>query len=337
MIEYADLQVLARLTKWVTLGRMSWLCTVVGTWGSSPRPVGSLFCCNDRGEVAGSLSGGCIEDDLLERLQQGKLARDRPQLLVYGATRAEVERFQLPCGGQLHIVIEPFADKEKAPGLVRMVKRLEARQCVERSLDIESGEYTVADADSFRHLQFDGTFADLETRGKSLKQVFGPRFRLLLIGAGQVSQYLARMALMLDYQVIVCDPREGMIDQWPIDGVRLLNTMPDDAIRSEGTDPSTAIVALTHDPRVDDMGLMEALGTDAFFVGAMGSARTSAKRRRRLKLLELTDEQVERLHGPVGLPIGSKTPAEIAVAILAQLTSIRATSTVGVEPGAKEG
>lgn len=330
VIEYEELQVLARLTEWVRAGRMSWLCTVVSTWGSSPRSVGSLLCCNDRGEVAGSLSGGCVEDDLLERLQAGELGRDKPQLLVYGATQEEVERFQLPCGGQLHIVIEPFADAERADALGHVVARLEARQCVERSLDVASGDFTIADADRFRHLRFDGGIdADgLDTKGKKLTQVLGPKFQLFLIGAGQVSQYLARMALLLDYHVIVCDPRSELIDQWPVAGAQLVCGMPDDAVKAHAMDPSTAIVALTHDPRIDDMGLMEALKTDACFVGAMGSARTSAKRRERLKLLDLTDGEIDRLHGPVGLPIGSKTPAEIAVAILAQLTSIRAAAKV---------
>ena len=129
---------------------------------------------------------------------------------------------------------------------------------------------------------------------------------------------------MLDYQVMVCDPREEMIEQWSVEGVQLINDMPDDAVRAHANDPATAIVTLTHDPRIDDMGLMEALKTEAYFVGAMGSTRTSAKRRERLKLLELSDQEIDRLHGPVGLSIGSKTPAEIAIAILAQLTELRA-------------
>ena len=339
MIEYADLHVLARLKEWLGAGQGAWLCTVVKTWGSSPRPVGSLLCCNSKGELAGSLSGGCVEEDLLERLQEGKLAASKPELLVYGATQEEVEKFQLPCGGQLHIVIEPFSfDDKSAAGaaggkegesdsrlekLTQAVARLEARQCVERRLDLASGDFSVTDVDRFRHLQFDGDLDDLDTAGKQLTQVYGPRFQLFLIGAGHVSQCLAQMALMLDYHVIVCDPREEMIEQWPVPGVQLVNMMPDDAVKAHATDQATAIVALTHDPRIDDMGLMEALKTDAWFVGAMGSTRTSAKRRERLQMLDLTATEIDRLQGPVGLPIGSKTPAEIAVAILAQLTSLR--------------
>lgn len=323
MMEYADLEVLSHLTEWVEVSKKSWLCTVVKTWGSSPRPVGSLLCCSADGEVVGSLSGGCIEEDLLERLHDGKLASRKPELLIYGATQEEVERFQLPCGGQLHVVIEPLLDNRNLLALQEMKNHLVGRECVERTVDLGSGDFQVRAVDRFRHLEFYGGFEDLETTGKTLRQTYGPRFQLFLIGAGNVSLYLAQMAQMLDYHVVVCDPREEIIDQWSVDGVQLVNEMPDDAVKAYANDPSTAIVALTHDPRIDDMGLMEALKTEAYFIGAMGSARTSAKRRERLKLLELTDEEIDRLYGPVGLAIGSKTPAEIAVAILAQLTELR--------------
>lgn len=324
-MEYADLEVLSHLTDWVAAGKKAWLCTVVKTWGSSPRPIGSLLCCNSDGEVVGSLSGGCIEEDLLERLHEGKLASAAPELLIYGATQEEVERFQLPCGGQLHVVIEPMLDKRNLEQLQQMTERLAGRECIERLLDLGTGDFESKPVERFRHLRFDGEFEDLQTDGKTLTQTYGPRFQLFLIGAGNVSLYLAQMAQMLDYHVLVCDPREEMIEQWSVEGVQLINDMPDDAVRAHANDPSTAIVALTHDPRIDDMGLMEALKTEAYFVGAMGSTRTSAKRRERLKLLDLSDEEIDRLHGPVGLPIGSKTPAEIAIAILGQLTEMRAT------------
>ncbi|MDA0792052.1 MAG: XdhC family protein [Proteobacteria bacterium] len=322
-MENADQQVLTQLAEWVDQGQMAWLCTVVKTWGSSPRPIGSLLCCNADGHVAGSLSGGCVEEDLIERLQQGKLATERPELLIYGSTQEEVEKFQLPCGGQLHVVIEPMTDQRHLGALQHIVARLAKRECVERTLDIASGEMTVEDKDRFAHLKFTGDFDNTSNAGKTLVQTYGPRYQLFLIGAGQVPMYLAEMAQRLDYHVIVCDPRPEMIEQWPVEGVQLINSYPDDAIREQANDSFSIVIALTHDPRIDDMGLMEALKSDAFFVGAMGSTRTSAKRRERLKMLDLTDEQIARLHGPVGLPIGSKTPAEIAIAILAQLTALR--------------
>jgi xanthine dehydrogenase accessory factor len=323
-MENADLQVLSQLARWIDNGEKCWLCTVVKTWGSSPRPVGSLLCCNAGGHLAGSLSGGCIEDDLLEKLQNAELATDKPRLHVYGATAEEADRFNLPCGGQLHVVIEPFVNKASLAALQHIVGRLEARQCVERKVDIATGEMWVEDRERFRNLEFTGDFSNTDTPGeKFLVQTYGPRYQLFLIGASQVSMYLAEFAQKLDYHVLVCDPRENMIDQWPVEGAQLVNDMPDDAVRKH-VDAFSAVIALTHDPRIDDMGLMEALRTEAFFVGAMGSTRTSAKRRERLLQLDLTEAEIGRLHAPVGLPIGSKTPAEIAISILAQLTALRA-------------
>ncbi len=319
----ADTEVLSHLVRWVESGEMSWLCTVVKTWGSSPRPIGSLLCCNQQGLVSGSLSGGCVEEDLLERLKGGDLAIEKPELLIYGRTDEEVERFQLPCGGQLHIVIEPIADKTYLPEFQKVVSRLQLRECIERSVDIASGDMRVKKKDRFQHLKFTGDFETTSHKGKTMTQTYGPRYQLFLIGAGQVSMYLAQFAQALDYHVVVCDPREEMIDQWPIEGVQLINGMPDDAVKENATDHFSAIIALTHDPRIDDMGLMEALKTEAFFIGAMGSLKTSTKRRERLELLDLSKDEISKLHAPVGLPIGSKTPAEIAIAILAQLTGLR--------------
>ena len=323
-MENADLEVLSRLTQWVRDGKPSWLCTVIKTWGSSPRPVGSLLCCNSDGHLAGSLSGGCIEEDLLEKLQRGEMATDGPEVLIYGVTAEETERLGLPCGGQLHVVAEPFLDASQLTALEHVVARVSERECVERRVDIANGEMAITDQPRFRHLSFEGEFSNTDNAGeKFLVQTYGPRYQLFLIGAGQVSMCLADMAKSLDYQVVVCDPRGHLMEQWPVDGVQLVTDMPDDAVRKYANDAFSAIIALTHDPRIDDMGLMEALRTDAFFIGAMGSTRTSANRRERLKMLDLTDEEINRLHAPVGLPIGSKTPAEIAIAILAQLTALR--------------
>jgi len=324
-MENADYQVLSQLKQWLAAGQTCWLCTVAKTWGSSPRPVGSLLCCNADGRFTGSLSGGCVEDDLLEKLRQGELATDKPALLIYGATDDDQIRFNLPCGGQLHIIIEPFVDARHIDVIAQIVSRLEQRACIERQLDINTGEMHVVEQPRFKHLQINADFSQPNAPGdKTLSHTYGPRYQLFLIGAGQVSIYVANIARSLDYQVLVCDPRQEIIDQWPVEGVQLICEMPDDAVRRYANDPFSAIIALTHDPRIDDMGLMEALKTDAFFIGAMGSSRTSTKRRERLLLLDLTPAEIDRLHAPVGLSIGSKTPAEIAVSILAQLTQIRA-------------
>lgn len=316
-MQAVDEEVLSRLDDWLGAGEACWLATVIETWGSSPRPVGSLFACNARGQIAGSLSGGCVEDDLLEKLTSGALARERPQFFRYGITPEETEKFGLPCGGALHITIEPLhTDSPTRHHFARLRERLAARHWTLRQVDLGSGARSLTDVDRFQPLRWDAT-------AQTLLHTYGPRHQLFIIGAGMVSKYLAELAQKLDYQVTVCDPRAHLLDDFGIPGVRLVNDMPDDAVRRHAADPASAIVALTHDPRIDDMGLMEALTTDAFYVGAMGSSRTSASRRERLRALDLDEAALARLHAPIGLPIGSKTPPEIAVAIMAEIIAVR--------------
>ena len=317
-MQAVDQEVLTQVQTWLQNGQACWLATVVQTWGSSPRPVGSLLACNASGQIVGSLSGGCVEDDLLEKLLAGELARDQAQFFQYGITAEETERLGLPCGGHLYVVVEPLTvDARCVSHFATLNRSLEARECVTRTVDLKAGTFTSTPAERHEPLVWDD-------ERQVLTHTYGPRHQLFIIGAGMVSKYLADMAMTLDYQVTVCDPREHLIDDFGVPGVRLINDMPDDAVRKHATDPSSAIVALTHDPRIDDMGLMEALTTDAFYIGAMGSTRTSASRRERLKALDVTDAQIASLHAPIGLPIGSKTPPEIAIAILAEITAVRA-------------
>ena len=319
-----EIEVLEQLTQWLQASPQCWLATVVSTWGSSPRPVGSLLACDNTGRVVGSLSGGCVEEDLLQKLTEGKLARDRPELLIYGATQEESERLGLPCGGQLHVVIEPLDTQRHQEIFQRIVARLSSRGWIERRTDISSGKMIVKETDGFKRLRLEGFAEHREaSEAGTLVHTYGPACRMLLIGAGQVSAYLSEMAQKLDYQVVVCDPRRDFLDQWTVEGVQLIADMPDDAVRKYAGDGHAIIIALTHDPRFDDMALMEALKTEALFIGAIGSTRTSARRRERLVQLDLKQEEINRLHAPVGLPIGSKTPAEIAISILAQLTALR--------------
>jgi xanthine dehydrogenase accessory factor len=317
-MQAVDDEVLNQVRAWLDAGERCWLCTVIETWGSSPRPVGSLFACIGDGRSVGSLSGGCVEDDLLEKLGRGELADERPALFRYGVSADESEKFGLPCGGSLLIAIEPLEPDPAGVDHVRHItERLAERGWAERRVDLRSGERSVAAVDGFRPLRYD-------ERSGTLSHTCGPRHQLFIIGAGMVSRYLAELALKLDYQVTVCDPRQHLLDDFQVPGVRLINDMPDDAVRRHASDAGSAIVALTHDPRIDDMGLMEALTTDAFYVGAMGSSRTSASRRERLRALDIGEDALERLHAPIGLAIGSKTPPEIAIAILAELIAVRA-------------
>ena len=316
-MQAVDKEVIGQILNWLRAGTRCWLATVVETWGSSPRPVGSLLACNSDGVMVGSLSGGCVEDDLQEKLLNGELAPERPQFFQYGVTPEDVEKFGLPCGGHLNIIIEPQTPSaESIAQFDRLNKALGERSWVLRHVDLPNQSVNLIEATKPRALSWSGD-------QQVLQHTYGPSYQLFMIGAGMVSQYLAEMALMLDYQVTVCDPREDLLEQFPVRNVTKVRDMPDDAVREFANDHATAIVALTHDPRIDDMGLMEALTTEAFYVGAMGSSRTSANRRERLLALDVSEQSLERLHAPIGLPIGSKTPPEIAIAILAEITTVR--------------
>lgn len=310
-MDSVDIAVLKALYDWCNGQQALWLVTVVETFGSSPRPQGAMLALRADGLSVGSVSGGCIEDDLVLRAQRSELATDRAELLTYGVTREEAQRLGLPCGGTLRLLIEPIVQSQ---WIAQVLQGIQAHQLVKRSLHMATLQIVLGDARPNESLVFEGD---------TLTMVYGPRWRLLIIGAGQTSAYLARMAQALDYVVIVCDPREEMRASWDVPHTTLLAEMPDDAVLAIQTDSRTAVIALTHDPKLDDMALLEALKSAAFYVGALGSQANNRKRRERLALFDLTPEEIARLHGPVGLSIGSRTPPEIAVAILAQLISIR--------------
>jgi len=309
-----DEQVLERVAEWLSAGRKTWLCTIVATYGSSPRPPGSLFACNARGETAGSLSGGCVEEDLIARLVADGEEVRRTRVVEYGVSAEENERLGLPCGGRLKVLLEPLGESA-LPHVRQLLDAVRDRRYLRRDVRVATGRFELTVADAYAALRFDG---------ETLSRTFGPRYRMVLVGAGQLSRILAELALAMDYQVVVCDPRRELLDQWTDPGVQLVGGMPDDAVRKYAGDRDSIVLTLTHDPRIDDMALMEALERDLFYVGALGSTRTSAARRKRLSALGVPRARLEKLHAPVGLPIGSKTPMEIAIAILAELIERRA-------------
>ncbi|MEW6689049.1 MAG: XdhC family protein [Pseudomonadota bacterium] len=310
-MDSVDLEVLRSAEAWRKAGHNVTLGTIVRTWGSAPRPVGALVVVRDDGQVVGSVSGGCVEDDLIEKVRARALARELPQLVTYGVTNEDATRWGLPCGGTLEVVLEPVSEKS---GIEALLATIGKQQLVRRRLDMKTGEVTQQPGKWQDALEFDGRF---------LTTVHGPRWRLVLIGAGQLTQYLAEMAHMLDYHVTVIDPREEYAAGWSVRDVPLNRGMPDDVIREMNLDGHSAVVALTHDPKLDDMALMEALKSAAFYVGAIGSKKNNDARRERLKEFDLSADEIGRLRGPVGLYIGSKTPPEIAVAILAEMTAVR--------------
>ncbi len=309
-MDSVDLQVLDTMLEWQTAGHRYALVTVAATWGSSPRPPGAWGAIRDDGRVVGSVSGGCIEDDLIIRTRDAAFWNKPTDIVMYGVSSEEARRFDIPCGGKLELVVETAPD---AANLRLLRQRITEGRATARTLELASGAVMLENAVVGDPLAWDGA---------RLTTIHGPSLRLLLIGAGQISSYLAPMAQALDYRVTVCDPREEYRAGWQVPSAQLIADMPDDAVTAFMPDSRSAIVALTHDPKLDDMALLEALRSAAFYVGALGSRANTAKRKQRLREhFEMTELELSRLHGPVGLPIGSRTPPEIAVAILADLTA----------------
>ena len=327
-MENLDVMVLRTLRDWRTAGKRALLATVVRTWGSSPRPVGSIMALCEDGAVVGSVSGGCIEDDLIyqyTRAYAPAAAQDSgsrggsktipsgpPAFIKYGITADEAHRFGLPCGGTLELVLEYDPDTGQ---LAQLVEALEAGQLMQRSVRLADGAVALAQA---------WAPAALSVSATELVNTFGPEYRMLLIGAGQLTEYLATMALFSGFAVTVCDPREEYRSAWSVSGAKVLSDMPDDVVVAFKPDRRSCVIALTHDPKLDDLALLEALGTDAFYVGAIGSRRNNeARHQRMIEHFGQTEATLARLRGPIGIYIGSKTPPEIAVSVMAEVLAVK--------------
>ncbi len=307
-----DAQVLDAALEWGEAGHRFSLITVARTWGSAPRPPGAWMLLRDDGQMRGSVSGGCVEDDLIRRAASGEFAGESPMLLHYGVTVDETRRFGLPCGGSLELLLEPKPDIEL---LEQLAQRTASGQLVRRRISLAESTVDIEGGHVGDPLQWDG---------ETLVTLHGPAWRLLIIGAGQISHYLATMAQALGYRVHVCDPRSEYAAGWDVPGAERITLPPDDAVAGWMPDPCSAVVALTHDPKLDDLALLEALKSPAFYVGALGSHANNRKRRERLlQYFNLSQAEIDRLHGPVGLAIGSRTPPEIAVSILAEMTAVK--------------
>ncbi len=325
-MENLDVMVLRTLQGWRAAGKRALLATVVRTWGSSPRPVGSIMALCEDGAVVGSVSGGCIEDDLIYRhtrayAQAASPAPDQashaipmgaPSFVKYGITADEAHRFGLPCGGTLELLLEFDPDADNLAELLRMLAQ---GQLVQRTVRLGDGRVTLSVTPEPESLRVSDT---------ALVNTFGPEYRMLMIGAGQLTEYLATMALFNGFAVTVCDPREEYRGAWSVPGARVVSDMPDDVVLQFKPDRRSCVVALTHDPKLDDLALMEALQTDAFYVGAIGSRRNNeARRERMVEHFGQTEDSLARLRGPIGIYIGSKTPAEIAVSVMAEILAVK--------------
>jgi xanthine dehydrogenase accessory factor len=306
-----DTEVLATACRWLQTGQRVALVTVIRTWGSSPRPPGSLLAMSNAGALVGSVSGGCVEEELLARFRAGELAEPFPTLVDFGVDREEAGRLGLPCGGRLELLVEELPAAQPVEALLA---GLGTGGLVARRVCLNTGEVSLHPGEGR---------PELVVSEDAVVKVFGPAWHLLLVGDGQLARLLATMARLLDYGVTICDPRESFADPSPLPGVTYSRLPPDEAVLALADQPRTAVVTLAHDPRLDDLALIEALPSRAFYVGALGSRRTAAARRERLAQMGLTQAQLGRLRGPAGLPIGSKRPAEIALSILGEVTAVR--------------
>ena len=306
-----DLDVLNACNQWLRDGLRCELFTVTRTWGSSPRQPGAMLAICADGRMVGSVSGGCLEDDLIAQARSRGMTRTLPERVTYGVTADEAHRFGLPCGGAIELVIEPLSAHSEIGALL---ERLQRHELVARRLDLRTGAVALAAAPPS---------AVMQVSDHAVVSIHGPRWRLLIIGAGQLSQLVAQIARGMDFQVTVCDPREEYRTGWQGDGIAFTAEMPDDAVLAMRPDQRSAVVALTHDLKLDDLALLEALKSPAFYVGALGSRANNARRRERLKLFDITEAQLAALHAPIGLYIGSKTPPEIAISILAEMTAVK--------------
>ena len=334
-MENLDVMVLRTLRNWRSSGKRALLATVVRTWGSSPRPVGSIMALCEDGSVVGSVSGGCIEDDLIYKHTQAYRQADAktdakidakidamagdhqipagpPRFIKYGISADEAHQFGLPCGGTLELLLEFDPD---AASLTQLVKDLEGGQLVQRTVRLADGAVS---------LQPSARPEDLSVSGTELVNTFGPEYRMLLIGAGQLTEYLATMALFSGFAVTVCDPREEYRGAWSVPNVTVVSDMPDDVVTAFKPDRRSCVVALTHDPKLDDLALLEALKSEAFYVGAIGSRRNNeARKERMIEHFEQTEASLAPLRGPIGIYIGSKTPPEIAVSVMAEILAVK--------------
>lgn len=298
---------------WLREGQRVWLCTILETWGSSPRPVGSWLAVNEAGQWSGSVSGGCLEEDLIERFRTPETVI--PRLLDYGVTDDDRAQFQLPCGGRIRLLVEHLTPEQDSHHVAAVLEALIARQPVARQVSLVTGGVQIALTDT--------PGASIEISDEGVCHRLTPRCRLLLVGAGEVTGYVADFATAAGFETTVCEPRDQFARGWARPRATLREALPDDLVMAEFSDSSCAVLALAHDPRIDDLALLAALSSDCFYIGAMGSARTSAARRDRLESLGVGREALSRLKAPIGIDIPSKTPPEIAISVVADLIAAR--------------
>ncbi|WP_170338857.1 XdhC family protein [Ruegeria arenilitoris] len=304
---------------WFREGRGAVLATVVETWGSAPRRVGAQLVISGDGRIEGSVSGGCVEGavivEALEAIEEGEA-----RLLEFGVSDEDAFAVGLACGGTIRVLVEPVGAVLPEQMLAELVAARARREPVAYEVNVETGHRALRRNAYADRLRMDRS--GFEEDGQTFVAVHNPPLRLIVVGAVHIAQALVPMARIAGYDPIIIDPREAFASKSRFPGEKLLTDWPDEAVASIGLDSRTAMVLLTHDPKLDDPALQAALDSDVFYIGALGSSRTHAKRVQRMTEAGFSAEQLQRIHGPIGLDIGAAGPAEIAVAIIAQMTAV---------------
>jgi xanthine dehydrogenase accessory factor len=302
---------------WHRAGRGAALATVIETWGSAPRPAGSQLAVSGTGEIMGSVSGGCVEGavvaEALDALNDG-----RPRVLTFGVADEDAFAVGLACGGTIRVLVEPVGAAMPAEMLAEIVTARADRRPLGYGVHVETWARRLLAPDDAPD-RFRADRAGIEESGEFVT-LFNPPLRMIVVGAVHIAQALLPMARLAGYDPVLIDPREAFGSQTRFPGERILHDWPDEALAEVGLDARTAVVTLTHDPKLDDPAIVAALASRAFYLGCLGSTRTHAKRLERLRAAGVAEDALARIHAPVGLDIGARTPAEIAVAVLAEIT-----------------
>jgi xanthine dehydrogenase accessory factor len=303
---------------WAQSGRAPVLATVVETWGSAPRPVGSQLVVAADGEMQGSVSGGCVEGAVVTEAEAAR-ADGRARLLDFGVSDETAFSVGLACGGRIRVLVEPVGAALPEPVLAELVAARAARRPVAYVADLEGTARRIAPAADYPD-RFRLDRSGVEEDGRTFVAVHNPPLRMIVVGAVHIAQPLLPMARACGYDPVLVDPRPAWGTAARFPGERIVEDWPDEALAAIGLDSRTAVVTLTHDPKLDDPAIRAALGSEVFYLGCLGSTRTHARRVARLAEAGFTAADIARIHAPVGLDIGARSPAEIAVSIMAEVT-----------------
>jgi xanthine dehydrogenase accessory factor len=304
--------------KWHQDGTGAVLATVVQTWGSAPRRVGSQLVISGKGDIQGSVSGGCVEGAVIMEAMD-VLESGAGKMLEFGVSDEDAFAVGLACGGTIRVWIEPVGAALPESLLADLVAARAAREPVAYVINTDTGDRRLDRSGHESRFAMDRSgFEDDEA---TFVGIHNPPLRMVIVGAVHIAQALVKMARITGYDPYIIDPREAFASEARFPGETILTDWPDEAVDEIGLDTRTALVLLTHDPKLDDPALERALTSKCFYIGALGSTRTHAKRVERLGKAGYTDDQIARIHGPVGLNIGAAGPSEIAVSIMAQITS----------------